>query len=129
MMRTANVLNILGRFWEAYLPNGNRLDPQLATHLSWGVVEFMELSLLTEGVSQKAAAALCLATVGSSEDDLWLKENSLRYYTEALQGVATALGQTRKDRGLGLIGTIRIFSIYGVRNPIRLSTIFFARDF
>ena len=121
-MRSAYIVNMLGRFWEAYLPNGMQLDPQLAHHSTWGLVEFMGRVLPSqEDVLRKAAAAMCLATVDVREDQQWLRENSLRYYTEALHDMAAALSRPRKDGGLGLIGAIRIFSIYEVRKPTSIS--------
>lgn len=119
LMRSAYVVNMLGDFWQAYLPDGKQLDPQLGHHSTWGMVESMELLLSQEDVLGKAAAAMCLATVGLREDKQWILENSLRYYTEALHDMSVALSRPRSDCGLGLISAIRIFSVYEVRNPGR----------
>ena len=130
LMRSAYIEDMLGRFWEAYLPGGKQLDTQLAHHSTWGWVESMGLLLSQEDVSRKAAAALCLATVNVGENQQWLRENSLRYYTEALRDMATALNRPSKDGGVGLVSAIRIFSIYEVGKPcIDLFTLPIDNDF
>jgi hypothetical protein len=121
LMRSACIVNMLGQFWEVYLPSGKQLDIQLGHHSTWGVVDFMGLLSSQDDVLRKAAAAMCLATVDVREDEQWLRETSLRYYTEALHEMAAALYQPRNDGGLALVGAIRIFSIYEVRNSTSIS--------
>ena len=124
-MRSAYTIDILGRFWEAYLPDGRQLDPQLAHHSTWGVVESMGLLQSQDDVLRKAAAAMCLATVDVREDQQWLRESSLRYYAEALRDMTAALSRPRKGGGLGLVSAIRIFSIYEVGKPASISLPYF----
>lgn len=72
--------------------------------------------LSQEGVIGKAAAAMCLAAINIKEDKAWIRENSLRYYTEALHDMNVALSRPRKDGGVGFASAISIFSTFEVRN-------------
>ncbi|KAF5861468.1 hypothetical protein ETB97_012948 [Aspergillus alliaceus] len=119
LTRSAYVVNMLDGFWQAYLPDGKRLDPRLGHHSTWGMVKSMELFLSQGGVVGKAVAALCLATVDLTNNNQWMRQDSLRYYSEALRDMTIALSQPRRDCGMGLVSAIRIFSIYEVRTPHR----------
>ncbi|KAE8381732.1 hypothetical protein BDV26DRAFT_254978 [Aspergillus bertholletiae] len=112
LMRSACIANMLDTFWEVYLPDGQQLNPKLGVNSTWGVVKSMGNVGSQTGALGKATAAMCLAAVDLQENNKWMQENSLRYYTEALHDVATALSQPGRNRTVSLMCAIRIFSIY-----------------
>ncbi len=102
---------LVGSFWSAYLPNGRSPTGRQIPDALFNTAQDLYPS---HGVLRSIILTISLTAAGNRNDDVTLKIEGARRYTETLHATAAALSSSPKSQGNGLLVAVRFLSLYEV---------------
>jgi hypothetical protein len=113
LARSAHESRLIGRFWEAFLPNSKPFPENTAGTLGGSASAASDLSS-HGGIIRKALLATALTTLGKEPGaEPWLVKDAYRLYGEAISELSDAL-KSRRRWDIDLVVATRQFALYEV---------------
>jgi len=101
-------------FWRRYLPDKKPFPQHVTRYTNGGWTNSLpQLSSRSEPI-RKMMLAVCLTTAGRAGNNVWEKEDGLKYYISSLKDMSTALAEPKMGNLVTLCVTSRLYGLYEV---------------
>jgi hypothetical protein len=115
LARSAYEEKYIGLFWDIYLPNGQEFTKLSLRYPVGTWVHAAQALYQSDPALHKVLLALCFGTISWRKDQVWMAQESLRFYVSSLRDLNAGLRNPTRRKSDALMLATRMLSLYEVR--------------